>query len=172
MNCLLNLTSMCVFVCVCVHVFDCLFVCLCVYVCRCFSVSFMFNLVSKTHLHPTQVGLGIIQATHCKVIHVSTVYCAVCNLQPVYWSTWLTHEFRHLIVLKLLSAITRNHSTNNASCCFFSSVKLQMMTVPSIDEMILGLSWDLLWKNILVTKKLADGLSVLYVLVFLIWLFQ
>ena len=98
------------------------------------------NLVSKTHLHPTQVGLGIIQATHCKVIHASTVYCAVCNLQPVYWSTWLTHEFCHLIVLKLLSSITRNHSTKNACCCFFSSVKPQMMTVPSIGEMILGLS--------------------------------
>ena len=37
-------------------------------------------------------GLGIIQEIHCKVIHVSTVYCAVCNLQPVYWSTWLTHD--------------------------------------------------------------------------------
>ena len=98
------------------------------------------NLVSKTYLHPTQVGLGIFQAIHCEVIQVSTVYCAVCNLQPVYWSTWLTHEFCHLIVLKLLSAITRNHSTKNACCCFFSSVKPQMMTVPSIDEMILGLS--------------------------------
>ena len=98
------------------------------------------NLVSKTHLHPTQVGLGIFQAIHCEVIQVSTVYCAVCNLQPVYWSTWLTHEFCHLIVLKLLSAITRNHSTKNACCCFFLSVKPQMMTVPSIDEMILGLS--------------------------------
>ena len=98
------------------------------------------NLVFKTYLHPTQVGLGIIQAIHCEVIHVSTVYCAVCNLQPVYWSTWLTHEFCHLIVLKLLYAITRNHSTKNACCCFFSSVKPQMMTVPSIDEMILGLS--------------------------------
>ena len=100
----------------------------------------MYNLVSKAHLHPTQVGLGIFQAIHCEVIHVSTVYCAVCNLQPVYWSTWLTHEFRHLIVLKLLSVITRNHSTNNACCCFTSSVRLQMRTVPSINEMILGLS--------------------------------
>ena len=88
------------------------------------------------------VDLGIIQATQCKVIHASTVYCVVCNLQPVYWSTWLTHEFRHLIVLKLLSVITRNHSTNNDCCCFSSSVRLQMRTVLSIDEMILGLSWE------------------------------
>ena len=39
--------------------------------------------VDKTQLHPTQFGLGIIQATHCEVIHVSTVYCVVCILQPV-----------------------------------------------------------------------------------------
>ena len=41
------------------------------------------NLVPKTHLHPTQVGLGIFQAIHCEVIYVSTVYCAVRILQPV-----------------------------------------------------------------------------------------
>ena len=40
------------------------------------------NLVFKTYLHPTQVGLGVFQAIHCEAIQVSTVYCAVC--QPVY----------------------------------------------------------------------------------------
>ena len=50
--------------------------------------------------------------------------------QLVYWSTWLTREFRHLIVLNLLSAITRNHSTNNV----LLSVRFRMMTVPRIDD--------------------------------------
>ena len=80
---------------------------------------------------PTQLGLGITQAIHCEVIQVSTVYYAVCFPQTVYCSTWLTWDFRHLIVLMLLSAITRNHSTNNACCC----VRLRMMTGPSIYDL-------------------------------------
>ena len=80
---------------------------------------------------PTQLGLGITQAIHCEVIQVSTVYYAVCFPQTVYYSTWLTWDFRHLIVLMLLSPITRNHSTNNACCC----VRLRMMTGPSIYDL-------------------------------------
>ena len=38
-------------------------------------------------LVPTQLGLGITQAIHCEVIHVSTVYYAVCFPQTVYCST-------------------------------------------------------------------------------------
>ena len=40
----------------------------------------MYNLVSKAHLHPTQVDLGLFQAIYCEVIHVSIEYYAVCNL--------------------------------------------------------------------------------------------
>ena len=79
---------------------------------------------------PTQLGLGITQAIHCEVIQVSTVYYTVCFPQRVYCSTWLTRNFRHLIVL-ILSTITRNHSTNNAVSC----VRLRMMTEPSIHDL-------------------------------------
>ena len=96
----------------------------------------MINLVPRTQLHPTQFGLGISQATHCEVIHVSTVYSAKCNFQLVYLAT------PQILPPHCTEVVTRNHSTDNACCCFFSSVTLQMMTVLSISEMILGLSWE------------------------------
>ena len=110
---------------------------------------------------PTQLGLGITQAIHCEVIQVSTVYYAVCFPQTVYCSTWLTWDFRHLIVLMLLSAITRNHSTNNACCC----VRLRMMTGPSIYDLgsvferLLILSYHNFLKINQVLRKVLEWVS-------------
>ena len=89
------------------------------------------TLYPKPAFIPTQLGLGITQAIHCEVIQVSALYYAVWFPQTVYSFTWLTWDFRHLIVLMLLSPITRNHSINNACCC----ARLRIMTGPSIYDL-------------------------------------
>ena len=70
--------------------------------------------------------------------------CEHCVLCSAHSSTSMMVNLAkpHILPLYCTEVITRNHSNNNASCCFFSSTKLQMMTVPSINEMILGLSWE------------------------------
>ena len=98
-------------------------------------MGYRASLLSKTRFHSNRVGLGIIQAIHYEAIYVSAVCCAVGNLQSVYSSTWVTRKIRHLIVQKLSSTITRNHSTDNTCCCFISYTRLQKMAVPSTDDL-------------------------------------
>ena len=78
---------------------------------------------------PTQVGLGITQAVHCEVIHVS-----FCTVQCVISTSILINLANPVISPPF---ITRNHSNNNV----LLSVRFRMMTVPSIDDLR---SWDCL----------------------------